>query len=79
MADFLETYSGFFLAESAGGTLADFLETYSGFFQRIFLIVLGPLEISAEQIRYRFPENPLECLQRILLEKIRYRFPENPP
>ena len=32
MADFLEIYSGFFLAESAGGTLADFLETYSGFF-----------------------------------------------
>ena len=49
MAVFLETYSGFFIAESAGGTLADFLETYSGFFQRIFLIVLGPLEISAEK------------------------------
>ena len=32
MADFLETYSGFFIAESAGGTMADFLETYSGFF-----------------------------------------------
>ena len=32
MADILETYSGFFLAESAGGTIADFLETYSGFF-----------------------------------------------
>ena len=32
MADFLETYSRFFLGESAGGTLADFLETYSGFF-----------------------------------------------
>ena len=32
MADFLETYSGFFIAEFAGGTMADFLETYSGFF-----------------------------------------------
>ena len=32
MAVFLETYSGFFIAESSGGTLADFLETYSGFF-----------------------------------------------
>ena len=49
MADFLETYSGFFLAESAGGTLADFLETYSGFFQRIFLVVQGQLEISARK------------------------------
>ena len=49
MADFLETYSGFFLADSAGGTLADFLETYSGFFQRIFLVVQGRLEISARK------------------------------
>ena len=32
MAGFLETYSGFFLAESAGGTMAVFLETYGGFF-----------------------------------------------
>ena len=32
MAVFLETYSGFFLVESAGGTMAVFLETYSGFF-----------------------------------------------
>ena len=32
MAVFLETYSGFFLVESAGGTMAVFLETFSGFF-----------------------------------------------
>ena len=58
MAVFLETYSGFFLVESAGGTMAVFLETYSGFFQRIFLVVQGRLEISARKRRYRFSEKP---------------------
>ena len=37
--------------------MAVFLETYSVFFQRIFLVVQGRLEISAEKNRYRFPEN----------------------
>ena len=50
MAEFLETYSGFFIAESAGGTLAEFLESTLGtLFQRIFLVVHGRLEISTRK------------------------------
>ena len=50
MVDFLETYSGFFLAESAGGTLAEIPESTLGtLFQQIFLVVQGRLEISARK------------------------------
>ena len=52
-----------------------FLETYSPhFFQRIFLIVLGPLEISADKVGaigfqkngvHRFPEKGSVVLKRV--------------
>ena len=63
--NFLETYGRFFLAESAGGTLAEIPESTLGtLFLADILIVLGPLEIFAEKVYPEcFQEFTQECLR----------------